>query len=263
MVRDQANKTLDVYLLRVRKYAQTIPDTLPSAAEITGASSMNAPRMGTPQTDTSWAGWAISSFTKQLGAASGQMQSDTTANLPAEQRSNSAPLSSAGTTQSKHPTGPVSSLASVSAKPNPFAAAPTTLSTSETADEPAEAWDDGYDAWGEPDGDDIDPFAPRPSETLSTSAATFDDKGEPDFAGWLNAQAQTKKSIKKPLPKGLSKPGQKTPSARPVLGKAASTGSTAVKKPTKSIAAIAPKPNAKKEETKLEEEGDDWGDAWD
>ena len=51
-----------------------------------------------------------------------------------------------------------------------------------------------------------DHFFDAPSEHKPTPAPLiiFDDGGEPDFEGWLNAQAQAKS--KAPLPKGLAKP---------------------------------------------------------
>ncbi|KAI0472789.1 ARM repeat-containing protein [Xylariaceae sp. FL0804] len=74
LVRDQANKTMEVYMQKIRKAAAGMPDTVlppPQAAESAG------PRMSTPQpseSSSSWAGWAISSFTNKMSAASGEMQ---------------------------------------------------------------------------------------------------------------------------------------------------------------------------------------------
>ena len=89
-------------------------------------------------------------------------------------------------------------------------------------------------------------------------AATFDDKGEPDFAGWLEAQAQAKKKIvAKPLPKGLAA----TKSARPKLGeKSSSTGN-----PSTSVAGKKTVVPVKKATPKVEQRGEEdegWGDAW-
>ena len=88
-------------------------------------------------------------------------------------------------------------------------------------------------------------------------AATFDDKGEPDFAGWLEAQSQAKKKIvARPLPKGLTT----TKSTRQKLGETSrlagnTTASVAGKK------TVAPMRAATKFEQK-EEEDEGWGDAW-
>ncbi|KAF2086151.1 ARM repeat-containing protein [Saccharata proteae CBS 121410] len=73
LVRESANKTLEVYLARIRKYQQTLPETvLPPPAAI--GTTAQAPRIGTPQNDTSWAGWAISSFTNKITAATGEIE---------------------------------------------------------------------------------------------------------------------------------------------------------------------------------------------
>jgi len=79
--------------------------------------------------------------------------------------------------------------------------------------------------------------------TLPTMRETPFDDAEPDFAGWLAAQAQKKKPGGKPLPKGLSK-------------------STTTKKPTPKVAAkpvVAKKIDMKPKDT---EDDDGWGDGW-
>ena len=66
--------------------------------------------------------------------------------------------------------------------------------------------DDNNDANNQQEVED-DPWAtkPKPKPTISKISATpFDDGGEPDFAGWLAAQAEKKKQGKA-LPKGLAK----------------------------------------------------------
>jgi SCY1-like protein 1 len=272
MIRDQANKTLDIYLQRVRKYAQTLPETIQPVGETSNVNGSNAPRMGTPQVDAqggSWAGWAISSFTKQLGAASGQLQPHTNEIILQDHRSSSLPPSSTelvpphskSAKQNLQPhAGP-----SKSTKSNPFAASSAPLSTPETSEDQDVGWDEGLNAWGDPDDEDADPFALKVAENATgiASTASFDDKGEPDFSGWLSAQAQAKQANKKALPKGLSKGAKTTLANRPAMGKAASTGSTLTKSTTGG-SAIAPKPVSKqKKESKLEEETEDWGDAWD
>jgi SCY1-like protein 1 len=75
IVRDQASKTLDIYIQRVKRYSQSLPESALPPSSASGSSQKNAPRIGTTQTDTSWAGWAISSFTNKLTAASGEIQS--------------------------------------------------------------------------------------------------------------------------------------------------------------------------------------------
>jgi SCY1-like protein 1 len=264
LVRDQANKTLDLYLARVRKYSQGLPDTV---QPLPGAAASAAPRIGNAQTDSSWAGWAISSFTNKLGAASGQMQTsangNTVSSQPASRPSSVPPLSKP------------SSLPNPAAKPkhslvppkhtpaNPFALANEPISTEEIADDFDTGW--GDDMWGaDAEGDEtkeveFDPFAPisESQPAATTSSAMFDDKGEPDFAGWLNAQ-QTKKTSSKPLPKGLAK----SSTIRPSIGsKSSSTNNLPTNKPA--VVVTRPKVVAKKVEQKKEEDEDEgWGDAW-
>jgi SCY1-like protein 1 len=141
---------------------------------------------------------------------------------------------------------------------------PSAVSTPEHFDDAnanALAEDDDFDdAWGDM-GDD-DHSAPVDSSERESSAAAakpslnpFDDGGEPDFAGWLAAQAQSKSN--KPLPKGLAKPA----------GKVAAASKPSTTSASKVGAAAKPKPSAKKVDTKPKEEGwgddDGWGDGWD
>ncbi|PHH88597.1 hypothetical protein CDD83_7324 [Cordyceps sp. RAO-2017] len=132
--------------------------------------------------------------------------------------------------------------------------------SSPTASAVAEAFfvegnvDDGADTWAEMGdlGDDDEVLEPPPTTAAQAdkrpgavaSPAPFDD-GEPDFAGWLAAQAQKKKpGANKPLPKGLTK-------------------STATKKAAPRPAAkpiVAKKIDMKPKET--EDEDDGWGDGW-
>lgn len=123
------------------------------------------------------------------------------------------------------------------------------------------------DAWGDLGGES---FFDAPSQATDTQSSTptpsFDDGGEPDFAGWLNAQAQAKS--KKPLPKGLAKQSSSS-NGRPVATtRIATTGSltsvSSAHKPT----SIDTRPRtvvAKKIDTKPKDaagDGDAWGDAW-
>jgi SCY1-like protein 1 len=78
LVRDQANKAMDIFLHKIRKAASSMPDSVlppPSSAAESG------PRMSTPQPAESaavaWAGWAISSFTNKISAAAGEIQPST------------------------------------------------------------------------------------------------------------------------------------------------------------------------------------------
>jgi SCY1-like protein 1 len=268
LVRDQASKTMDLYLTRIRRYAATLPDIVqPSAA---AAGSGATPRMGTPANEgSSWAGWAISSFTNKLGAANGQIEapSNGAPQVPSpEPRSSSVPPTTSVTKLSTAP--PVSSssglkpLTSNAATSSPFAPPPADQGDDDDFDT---SWgdtveDDGADAWGSMEDAMADPFAAPLSSKPTTSnepATLFDDKGEPDFSGWLSAQSQAKKT--KPLPKGLAKTSAAA-STRPTLGvKNASTGGVGIKK---TLPAAKPKPTVVKKEEKTEEEDEGWGDAW-
>ncbi|KAI1349061.1 armadillo-type protein [Xylaria sp. FL0043] len=277
LVRDQANKTIDIYLQRIRKAAASMPDTaLPPAQTADGA----APRMSTPQASeaSSWAGWAISSFTNKLSAASGEMQTSNGTATP-------QPASPSAGSETKRITSSISSASALhrqavkSPSPAPLsrnstASAPETYFKDPSPvedDDAGDAWgdmgdmndDDLGDAWGEPS----DTTTNASSNTTTTAPATttaskpakkapvvsskaFDDESEPDFAGWLAAQAQKKSSGgNKPLPKGLAK-----------------SSSTTTKKPLASRSAPAhTKPIvSKKIDMKPKDTGDDegWGDGW-
>ncbi|KAI0099405.1 ARM repeat-containing protein [Daldinia grandis] len=259
LVRDQANKTLEIYLQRVRKAADGMPDTVQPPPQTTEGA---GPRMSTPQPSeaSSWAGWAISSFTNKLSAASGEMQTaatlgrvpvvspepDSSRRVPSTTSSASALHRQA--VESPSPAPPLSRNSSASAAESYF-----------KDSEPVE--DDAGDAWGDMGDMDDDgnaffdassePTKPTKKEATASSKP-FDDGSEPDFAGWLAAQA--KKSGpgggSKPLPKGLSKTN----------GKVSTT--TAGRKPLTSRPAT--KVVAKKVDTKPKETGDDdgWGDGW-
>ena len=255
LVRDQANKCFDVYLQRIRKYGSSLPDTIlqpPSSASANGA----IPRMGTVQNDAAgWAGWAISSFTNKLGTASGEIQSTTTkSHLSFGDRSASVP---AIAENSRDPplTAPASSL---------HAQLVTETSTPARVSTPTEQYfdnslEDGQidDAWG---GTAEDNFFDAPTETnrASVPPVSFDDGGEPDFEGWLKAQAQAK--LKASLPKGLTKP------SAPPITRTTTTGSVGSGAGPKKLATTAAKPKrtpTKPISTKPKDVEDDWGDAWD
>ncbi|KAL4913541.1 armadillo-type protein [Aspergillus aurantiobrunneus] len=254
LIRDQANKTLDMYLQRVRKFGSTMADTvIPTTAS--PDDHKDATRIGTSN-DKSWAGWAISSFTNKIATADGDIQPTAGATKPTEETIRSAsvprptkPSSPAPPSQPKETLRPtVQSLGrSMSAQP-----APVHQEEPEPADDVYDAWgamDDDEDGWG----NDEDPFN-TPSATISTaptskpkaSPVPYDDGGEPDFAGWLAAQSK----VKKPLPKGLSS------------SRTTSTTRTTNSSSTVKSKAAAP---AKKIDTKPKDEDDDdgWGDAWD
>lgn len=267
VVRDQAFKTMDIYMQKIRKAAADMPETvLPPQQTAT----TTAPRMGTPAPTESaaaaWAGWAISSFTNKISQAAGEIQ----------------PTASTGTAPSPEVKRPTTTSASAlhrqAVKSPPPAAVSRTASSNFggesffTDPDPADdgdAWgDDNDNGWGDMDDmeeNDHGVTSLTSSTTLSNpkkepirtvsssgsgSAKPFGDEEEPDFAGWLAAQQKSKVGSK-PLPRGLTK---STPAA------------TTAKKPgtVKPAAKPAIKPAAaKKIDMKPKETEDDgWGDAW-
>jgi SCY1-like protein 1 len=265
MIRDQAQKSVDIYILRIRKFAATMPDTVLPPPGVT-AGGAAAPRMGTPANDTSWAGWAISSFTNKLASTSGDIGASSNTNGAADQRSSSVPPPASAAK-------PPVPLASKPGMQLHTAKSTTTIPTI-TSPDPVAAFDDEAEDfnndWGgfaddnETTGQAVeeeeDPWG-APSVSKPTSTTSYDDKGEPDFAGWLAAQSGAKKTIKSPLPKGLTKstvPGAK--SNRPIIGGRSSTTGSAT--PTRKVL-VPPKKEIKKEEPNAkEDEEEGWGDAW-
>ncbi|CAN8106155.1 unnamed protein product [Discula destructiva] len=278
LVRDQAVKTMEIYVQKVKKAAADMPDTaLPPQPTGAGA----APRMSTPvqaeSAAATWTGWAISSFTNKISQAAGEIQpTSSNGSVPAPAAARPAPVTTAS-----------ASALHRHAMKSPGLAASSRPSTSSgnfggesffTNAEPADnAWgddagdnwgDDAADAWGDLNDMNDDDTGATPSMASSTtfaapkkdlptrnlhssgsgSAQPFGDDAEPDFAGWLASQ-QKSKTGNKPLPKGLNKSN----------GKPAATGAT--KKPAaKPAAKAAP---AKKIDLKPKDsEEDGWGDAW-
>lgn len=259
MIRDQASRAVDAYLAKVRKAAESMPDTVlppPSAADAPAA------RMSTPQQGAGgqgWTGWAISSFTNKLSTAAGEMNTAGAPALTPTTSSSPAPdarRSAAGTASPMHRQALKS--------PNPESSnvsSPTASAVADAfwADDKADNGGDD-DLWGEMNEDDgfgelADDDAPvttkpaaKPAKAVS---ATPFDNAEPDFAGWLAAQNQKKSGLTKTLPKGLAK---------------GSTTAGATKKP---LSKPAPKPVAKPLVAKkidlapkAEDEDDGWGDGW-
>ena len=218
--------------------------------------------MGTPQSESSWAGWAISSFTNKIGTTNGEIEAKPINGLARaiqEPRSSSVPPTSS-TEAMKANMASASELHRKALKP----VAPIHVrKPSEQFFEDAQTVNDEVDdAWGEMGEESF--FDAPVTPAFQTPA--FDDGGEPDFAGWLSAQAQAK--VKSPLPKGLSKP---MPAANgpAMLVRTTTTGSVGAGAGTKKLATTIPKPNIvnpKMIDTKPKTSAttdDDWGDAWD
>ncbi|KAL3424429.1 hypothetical protein PVAG01_03710 [Phlyctema vagabunda] len=264
LIRDQASKTLDTYLQRIRKFAATMPDSVLPPPSTVDASGVAAPRMSTPQPSASesasWAGWAISSFTNKVSAAAGEIQTTSTP----ESRPSSAPLNNQPTSavsasalalhrQAVISPPAVSARTSTPSTPNDYFA-----STETSADDEMEAWGD----MEEESFFDAPTSTTLKATTTKSTANPFEDNGEPDFAGWLAAQAQ-KKPGAKALPKGLAKPAANG-SARPAAaGRVSTTGSVGTtKKPA--VPVVKKTLPSKKVDTapKAADDDDGWGDGW-
>ncbi|KAF7165903.1 hypothetical protein CNMCM6106_001909 [Aspergillus hiratsukae] len=257
LVRDQANKTLDLYLQRIRSFSSSMADTA-IPATVSAETPKDAARIGTSN-DKSWAGWAISSFTNKLTTANGEIQPTSgTSKLAETEAARSAsvprPTRSSPSAQLDLP----KKVLRAEAQPLGRSLSDQPVSSSITVNET----EDVYDAWGAIDDDDDDddddkenglkdddPFS-APIVTGKSATVPFDDGGEPDFAGWLAAQSKAK--AKKPLPKGLSKPAATTTGTR-------TSSHTNLSKP-KTVVAPSKKIDTKPKDA---DEDDGWGDAWD
>ncbi|KAH6639445.1 armadillo-type protein [Boeremia exigua] len=261
LIRDQAQKSVDIYMARIRKHAATMPDTVlpaPGPSSSTGAAG-TTPRIGTPAAEAGWAGWAISSFTHKLAQTSGTI-------APAaatEQRASSVPPSK--------PPVPLASKPAALASTRSSAAVPTVASpaafddaefdgdwgfgdesNSNSNNNTTDAFHDAADAF------DDDPWGAPAAKPASTTA--FDDAGEPDFAGWLAAQNAGKKSGAKALPKGLAKAGGSA-------GVKTAAAKKSVPAAARKVVVPAKKEVVKKEPVKAqgkdkEDEVEGWGDDW-
>jgi SCY1-like protein 1 len=255
LVRDQANKVIDQYLTRVRKFSTTMPDSVlpPPTTEATATT----PRMSTPQPSeaASWAGWAISSFTNKISTAAGEIEPNSNGTPVSATRPSSAPIPNDA--RRLAPSTASASTLHRQAVASPAATSARTSTSSNQNDyfQESAAADDDADDWGDMQEE---AFFDAPSQTpkVAPSAANpFGDEGEPDFAGWLAAQAG-KKPGSKPLPKGLAKPGSSA-------NRSTSTGAIAAKKTAGT--ALKTKPIvAKKIDTapKETENDDEWGEGW-
>lgn len=248
MIRDQASRTMDIYLQKVRKAAAAMPDSVlppPQAADAAAAAQTNTVQPSASSGGGGWAGWAISSFTNKLSAVAGEMQT--------ENGSPPVVVSPSPTPEVKKPaTASASSLhrQTLASPPPPSGPSTPSVASAIAGQFLPDDDDDAGDAWGDlPDDDTFETPSAAANTSTSVSTTPFGED-EPDFAGWLAAQAQ-KKGPSKPLPKGLSKTSTaKKPVAKTVTRPAA--------KPT-------PKPAASKKIDLTPKETDDddgWGDGW-
>ncbi|KAL8841035.1 MAG: hypothetical protein Q9170_001060 [Blastenia crenularia] len=269
LVRDQANKAFDIYVARIRRHATSLPDTaLPPSTTTPSTGAM--PRIGTPQNDTGWAGWTISSFTNKLATASGDMQAK-----PSKMQTSPMPDRSSSVPPMMESRRPVLAAASasqlhrqaVTASPAPVL---TRTSTDQFFNDAQQEDDEVDEAWGAmADESFFDaPVQQKPAvePEVPNHNRLIDNGDEPDFEGWLKAQAQAK--AKAPLPKGLSKSSTLANGGRQTAIRSTTTGhvgsGTGAKK-LANTAKVSSRPAAKETAAKLKEPAgeDDWGDAWD
>lgn len=131
---------------------------------------------------------------------------------------------------------------------------------------PIEDDEDIDEAWGELAQDSFFD-APAEAKPYPAPPISFDDGGEPDFEGWLKAQAQAKS--KAPLPRGLAKPSasfNNVSNGRQAVTRTTTTGSVGAGVGAKKLASTVTQPKSattKAISTKPKEVDDDWGDAWD
>lgn len=256
LIRDQAQKSVDIYIARIRKHAASMPDTVLSPPGLTAG--VASPRMGTPANEGGWAGWAISSFTNKLASTSGTIESG--ANGTTDQRASSVPP-----TASTKPPVPLASKPGMPLHPAKSAASIPTLNSPSTPtpfhDDEADFADDAWGAFVD-DTDtaatqpDSDPWG-TPAVSKPASTTPFDDQGEPDFAGWLAAQSQSK-GAKSALPKGLSKAVPKRAGGAKVGGgRKVVKEEKGGKKEEKQVSS-----NGAKQVKSAEDEIEGWGDDW-
>ena len=246
LVREQAYKAFDLYVQRIKTYAESLPDTI-----IPNNTANGGIRSAAPQPDSAgWAGWVISSFTNKRATATGAMQTKPPINVHATsqpERSLSVPPSNKIGSKLQTNSSTPSLIQETDA---------SQLATSDINDFEIDA------AWGNSDDDPSDDTASHSNVSKNRPMVAFNDGGEPDFEGWLNAQAQAKSKTKSPLPKGLSKAPHQTLNNKHdsnrlptrVMGPQVDV-KTALVGRSKSRQAIDIKPVTVGE--------DDWGDAWD
>ena len=235
--RDQANKTLNIYLTRVRKAAEEMPDTDPLAKPAAGAQGQAGSTSAQPVPDSSsWTGWALSSLASKAVSTPTDIRPETP--------------------KANGIIKPASSVASRNETPE-VSRAPSPLFGTTNMSNQNDADGFGADGWGQDAADD---WGFGESKQTEADNSTVNADGEPDFGAWLAAKKAGTQAAKPALPKGI---GPRTTSktanganARPIVSRGASSVSSTARK-----VVAPPKPAPKKEEPAAEEE--DWGSAWD
>ncbi|KAK6339041.1 hypothetical protein TWF696_009836 [Orbilia brochopaga] len=267
IIRTQAQKTLDVFLARIKTLTANMPETaLPptNSADANGvAGGAAAPRMGTPQTDASWAGWAISSFTKTLTSVTGEMQTQqpqsSSVSTPTEENGGNT-LGLPSTTSSSRPGSSRSASASnlhrqaVGSSPNSTIRNNSSNLLIEDDDDDAD-----YNAWGAM-GEETSAAEEKPrfgSTGGSSGGFGRTSTNEDDVINsFLNKPKTT-------LPKGLGKKPATTTTAAAL--KSTPARARIGKKPVVAGRAVAPAPKKEAKPAEADVDADAaWGnDNWD
>ncbi|KAI0997105.1 N-terminal kinase-like protein [Podosphaera aphanis] len=238
LIRDQANKTVDIYLKRIKKFASEMPDSILPPPPPTETSTLSPSLNTQPSDAVSWTGWAISSFTNKVSGVAGDIILNNSTLDPPLVRSSSAPSTATLHCEISNPSP--NKLKESSLRPKPLSYS-TQTSIGDVGIETDEIWDKD------------DTFFDAPSSDTKSNATPFDciDE-EPDFAGWLAAQARSKPKSK-PLPKGLSR-SKNVEKVAPVKSSVKSDNASTF------TTKIAPK----KIDTTPNDIGDDddWGNNW-
>lgn len=238
--------------------------------------------------ESSWTGWALSSFASKFATPEVGEQ------IEAKPNGTSAPAPTIVLRPTALPTNatrPAVMNRNVSetthivrsfvdpevAEDDGWGAMDDTNDTGEGEGEAEDAWGGEADGWGETPstaskiGTAVrSGTATSSSSRPTTSKSKFDDNGEPDFAGWLKAQSQSKKPASA-LPKGLApKSGVRAASPSASIGAKppaiVRTPSAVVRKAVIGAGTTTAKPAvaAPKKETAAQQNDDEaWGDAWD
>ncbi|KAK6517309.1 hypothetical protein TWF281_003968 [Arthrobotrys megalospora] len=266
IIRVQAQKTMDVFLARIKTLTANMPDSALPPVDANGVPTSNAaaaaaaagtaggaPRMGTPQNDASWAGWAISSFTKNLRTVTGEIQPQGVS-TPAEEVGNTLGVPSQSSTGTPGGSRPGSS----SLQRQPFGGSGSSPAATGRSGGGLMMNDDGgdddLDAWGDMDD------TPKVVEEKRVVSSGFGRTAAAGTAGQTTEEDVISSFVankgKGSLPKGLGKKVATT------SGSAGATG--AVK--SRPVVSRPVKPVVKKAVPvkKVEDDGDAWGnDNWD
>ncbi|EWC45766.1 hypothetical protein DRE_05103 [Drechslerella stenobrocha 248] len=270
IIRTQAQKTLDVFLARIKTLTANMPDTaLPPTIGIDAngsgtAAGGTAPRMGTPQADASWAGWAISSFTKTLTSVTGEMQPQgSSVSTPADENGgNTLGIPSGGASGNNSRPGSSMSTSASNLHRQAMGSSPNSTVRSKSRDLLMDDDDDDadYDAWGTM-GDEtaITPAAAEERPRFGSSGGGFGKTAAATEDDVINSFLNKPKPM---LPKGLGKKAigtavkSKPVVNRPLAAKKAVVARTAVSAPK-------PKPAPKAGEADVDADAA-WGnDNWD